>query len=260
MYERFGKAALWTLIALTGATGLAMTALSRGETVSAVWVLAAALGTFAIAYRFYARFIVERALGVDPRRMTPAVRHDDGLDYVPTHRVVLFGHHFAAIARRGPLIGPVLAAQMGYLPGMLWLIAGVVLAGAVQDCVILFLSTRRDGRSLGDMIRAEIGPFAGTVASVGILAIMVILLAVIALIVVKALVGSPWGTFTVALTIPIALFMGAYVRWIRPGRVLEVSLIGRCCWCSRCTSADASRRTPSSRPGSRSRARPWRGC
>src|SRR5436190_9602286 len=142
MYERIGKLAMWVVIALVGAAGLAVTALHRGETVSAVWVLAAALGSFAIAYRFYARFIVDRALGVDPARITPAVRHDDGFDYVPTHRVVLFGHHFAAIAGAGPLIGPVLAAQMGYLPGMLWLIAGVILAGAVQDCVILFLSTR----------------------------------------------------------------------------------------------------------------------
>jgi len=216
----------WTLVSVAGATGLAVVALGRGESVNAIWLLAAALGTFAIAYRFYALFITRRALGVDETRATPAHRHNDGLDFVPTDRVTLFGHHFAAIAGAGPLVGPVLAAQMGYLPGMLWLLAGVVFAGAVQDCIILFLSTRRDGRSLGDMIRAEIGPFAGTVAALGILAIMVILLAVLALIVVKALAESPWSVFTVAMTIPIALFMGIYVRFLRPGQVFEVSVIG----------------------------------
>ena len=216
----------WLTVAVVGALAFGTLALSRGESVSAIWLLAAALATFAIAQRFYARYLTLTALGVDPSRATPAHRRNDGLDYVPTDRVVLLGHHFAAIAGAGPLVGPVLAAQMGYLPGTLWLLAGVVFAGAVQDCVILFLSTRRDGRSLGEMIRREIGPVAGNVAMVGILMIMVILLAVLALVVVKALAQSPWGTFTVAATIPIALFMGAYVRWWRPGRVLEVSAIG----------------------------------
>ncbi len=216
----------WLALAVLGALCLGRIALTRGESISAIWLLAAAVATFVIAQRFYARFITLNALGIDASRATPAYRRNDGLDYVPTDRVVLFGHHFAAIAGAGPLVGPVLAAQMGYLPGTLWLLAGVVLAGAVQDCVILFLSTRRDGRSLGEMIRREIGPVAGNVAMVGILLIMVILLAVLALVVVKALAQSPWGTFTVAMTIPIALLMGVYVRYWRPGRVLEVSVLG----------------------------------
>jgi carbon starvation protein len=216
----------WAVVALTGAGCLGVLALHRGETINAVWLLAAALAVFAIGYRFYSRFIALHALGVDPRRATPAHVHNDALDYVPTQPSVLFGHHFAAIAGAGPLVGPVLAAQMGYLPGTLWLLAGVVLAGAVQDMIILFLSTRRDGRSLGDMIRTEIGTAAGSVAMIGILMIMVILLAVLALVVVRALAESPWGTFTVAMTIPIALLMGIYLRYLRPGRVLEVSLIG----------------------------------
>ncbi|HVF34162.1 MAG TPA: carbon starvation CstA family protein [Candidatus Saccharimonadia bacterium] len=216
----------WLAVAVIGAFCLGRIALHRGESISAIWLLAAALATLAIAQRFYARYVTLTALGVEPSRATPAHRRNDGLDYVPTDRVVLFGHHFAAIAGAGPLVGPVLAAQMGYLPGTLWLLAGVVLAGAVQDCVILFLSTRRDGRSLGEMIRREIGEGAGNIAMVGILMIMVILLAVLALVVVKALAQSPWGTFTVAMTIPIALLMGVYVRYWRPGRVLEVSAIG----------------------------------
>ncbi|MDB5977929.1 MAG: Carbon starvation protein, partial [Nevskia sp.] len=205
---------------------LGVVALHRGESINALWLVAAALSVFVIAYRFYGRFIADRALGLDATRATPAQRRNDGLDYVPTDKHVLFGHHFAAIAGAGPLVGPVLAAQMGYLPGTLWILVGVVFAGAVQDFVILFLSTRRDARSLGDMIRSEIGPAAGWVAMVGTLAIMLILLAVLALIVVKALAVSPWGTFTVAATLPIALFMGVYVRFLRPGRVLEVSIIG----------------------------------
>jgi carbon starvation protein CstA len=216
----------WGALAVLAALCLGRLALARGETISAIWLLAAAVATFAIAQRFYARFITLKALGVDPSRATPAHRRNDGLDYVPTDRVVLFGHHFAAIAGAGPLVGPVLAAQMGYLPGTLWLLAGVVIAGAVQDCVILFLSTRRDGRSLGEMIRRELGEVAGNVSMVGILLIMVILLAVLALVVVKALAQSPWGAFTVVMTIPIALLMGVYVRYWRPGRVLEVSVIG----------------------------------
>ncbi len=226
MATRVVAGAGWTVVALFGALCLGTLALNRGESVNAIWMVGAAVAVFSIAYRFYARFIVQRALGVDPTRATAAHRRNDGLDYVPTDRVVLFGHHFAAIAGAGPLVGPVLAAQMGYLPGTLWILFGVVLAGAVQDMVTLFLSNRRDGRTLGDMIRAELGPTAGAVAMIGILAIMVILLAVLALIVVKALAESPWGTFTVAMTIPIALLMGVYVRWIRPGRILEVSIIG----------------------------------
>ncbi len=216
----------WAALALFAAFCLGTVALARGETVSALWIVAAAVSVFAIGYRFYSRFIAARALGLDPTRATPAWRRNDGLDYVPTHRGVLFGHHFAAIAGAGPLVGPVLAAQMGYLPGMLWILFGVVFAGAVQDCLVLFFSTRRDGRSLGDMIRSELGAAAGITAMVGILAIMVILLAVLALVVVKALAVSPWGTFTVAMTIPIALLMGLYLRVLRPGRILEVSLLG----------------------------------
>lgn len=216
----------WGLVSLLGAFALGTVALSRGETISAFWILAASLSIFAIGYRFYSKYIADHALRLDPTRATPAWRRNDGLDYVPTDRRVLFGHHFAAIAGAGPLVGPVLAAQMGYLPGMLWILFGVVLAGAVQDFLVLFLSVRRDGRSLGDMIRSELGHAAGLVSMVGILAIMVILLAVLALVVVKALAISPWGTFTVAATIPIALLMGAWLRWLRPGRILEVSLIG----------------------------------
>ncbi|MBV8063851.1 MAG: carbon starvation protein A [Nevskia sp.] len=216
----------WAALSLLGACCLAVLALHRGESINAMWLVAAALAVFLIGYRFYSRFIADTALRLDPGRATPARRRNDGLDYVPTDRTVLFGHHFAAIAGAGPLVGPVLAAQMGYLPGTLWILAGVVFAGAVQDFVILFLSTRRDARSLGEMIRSEIGPAAGWVAMIGILAIMLMLLAVLALIVVKALAISPWGTFTVAATLPIALLMGVYLRWLRPGRVLEVSVLG----------------------------------
>jgi carbon starvation protein len=216
----------WALFSLATAACLAVVALQRGEAVNAIWLVAAASGVFVVAYRFYARFIATRVLAVDPTRATPAWRRNDGLDYVPTEKPLLFGHHFAAIAGAGPLVGPVLAAQMGYLPGTLWILVGVLLAGAVQDMLILFFSTRRDGRSLGEMIRAEIGPAAGVIAMVGILAIMVILLAVLALVVVKALAISPWGTFTVAATIPIAIVMGLYLRLWRPGRILEASLLG----------------------------------
>jgi carbon starvation protein len=216
----------WFLLALFSAFCLATLAFHRGETISAFWLLAATLSVFFIAYRFYARFIADKALGLDATRATPAVLRNDGLDYVPTDRWVVFGHHFAAIAGAGPLVGPVLAAQMGYLPGTLWILFGVILAGAVQDFMILFLSLRRDGRSLGDMVRVELGATAGVVAMIGVLMIMFIVLAVLALVVVKALAASPWGTFTVAMTIPIALLMGLYLRYVRPGRVLEMSLIG----------------------------------
>ena len=217
---------IWALVAVLGAVSFGIVALTRGETVNAAWLVIAAVCIFFIAFRFYARFITDRVFGVDPSRQTPAYRHNDGLDYVPTNKYVLYGHHFAAIAGAGPLVGPVLAAQMGFLPGTLWILAGVVFAGAVQDMTALFLSTRRDGRSLGDMIRSEIGPVAGTVAGIGVLLICIILLAVLALVVVNALVASPWGTFTVFCTLPIALLMGVYGRFIRPGRVGEMSLIG----------------------------------
>jgi carbon starvation protein CstA len=220
-----GKAG-WLVLAVIGAFCLGTIALHRGETINAIWLVAAATSIFLVAHRFYARFISDKALGIDPTRATPAVRRNDGLDYVPTDKWVVFGHHFAAIAGAGPLVGPVLAAQMGYLPGTLWILIGVVLAGAVQDFLILFLSLRRDGRSLGEMVRAELGPAAGVIAMIGILMIMFIILAVLALVVVKALAISPWGTFTVAMTIPIALLMGLYLRFFRPGKVLEVSIIG----------------------------------
>src|SRR3974377_311504 len=217
---------LWIAIAIIGAGSLGIVALSRGETISAAWLVIAALCGYLLGYRFYALFVGHKGLGIAPARQTPAYRHNDGLDYVPTNKYVLFGHHFAAIAGAGPLVGPVLAAQMGYLPGTLWILAGAVFAGAVQDMTVLFLSTRRDGRSLGDIVRAEMGPIAGTIAGIGILMICVIVLAVLALVVVKALIGSPWGTFAVFCTIPIALFMGIYNQFIRPGRVGEMSLIG----------------------------------
>jgi carbon starvation protein len=217
---------LWAAVIALGAVSFGIVALSRGENVNAAWLVIAAVCIYFIAYRFYGLFIAEKVLGVDPNRQTPAYQHNDGLDFVPTNRYVLFGHHFAAIAGAGPLVGPVLAAQMGYLPGTLWILAGVVFAGAVQDMTVLFLSTRRDGRSLGDMVRSEMGPVAGGIALVGVLLIMVILLAVLALVVVKALIGSPWGTFTVFCTIPIAMLMGVYARFIRIGRIAEMSVIG----------------------------------
>ena len=219
-------ALIFGAIAIVGAIALAVIALHQGESISAVWIVVAALCVYAIAYRFYARYLAGKVMGLNAKRPTPAVRHNDGLDYVPTPRNVLFGHHFAAIAGAGPLVGPVLAAQMGYLPGVLWILVGAVLAGAVQDMMVLFMSTRRDGRSLGDMVRTEMGPIPGIIAQVGVLMIMVIILAVLALVVVKALAESPWGTFTVAATIPIAVFMGLYTRYLRPGRVGEVSVIG----------------------------------
>ena len=220
------KKLLWVAVAVLGAVALGIVALKRGEPVNAMWLVIAALCIYAIAYRFYGLFIANTVLGVNAARQTPAYRHNDGLDYVPTNQYVLYGHHFAAIAGAGPLVGPVLAAQMGYLPGTLWILAGVVFAGAVQDMMVLFLSTRRDGRSLGDMIRSEMGPVAGTVAGIGVLLICVIILAVLALVVVNALKASPWGTFTVACTIPIALIMGIYGRFLRPGRVGEMSVVG----------------------------------
>ncbi len=220
------KKLIWAAIIVLGAVSLAIVALTRGEPINAAWLVIAAACVHLIAYRFYGLFIAHKVLGVNAARQTPAYRRNDGLDYVPTNRYVLFGHHFAAIAGAGPLVGPVLAAQMGYLPGTLWILAGVVFAGAVQDMTVLFLSTRRDGRSLGDMIRSEMGAVAGTIAGIGVLLICIIVLAVLALVVVNALKGSPWGSFTVFCTLPIALIMGIYGRFLRPGRIGEMSIIG----------------------------------
>ncbi|WP_434649981.1 carbon starvation CstA family protein [Pseudomonas sp. D1-2] len=216
----------WLLLAVVGACALGVVALRRGEAINALWIVVAAVAIYLVAYRYYSLFIANNVMQLDARRATPAVLNNDGLDYVPTNKHILFGHHFAAIAGAGPLVGPVLAAQMGYLPGTLWLIAGVVLAGAVQDFMVLFLSTRRNGRSLGDMVREEMGRIPGTIALFGCFLIMIIILAVLALIVVKALAESPWGIFTVMATIPIAMFMGIYMRYIRPGRIGEISIIG----------------------------------
>ena len=216
----------WIATAIIGVVALAVVALSRGENVNALWIVVASVSCFLVAYRYYALFIARHVMRLDASRPTPAIRRADGLDYVATDRTVLFGHHFAAIAGAGPLVGPVLAAQMGYLPGTLWIIFGVVLAGAVQDFMVLFISMRRDGKSLGELIRLEMGQAAGTIALFGAFMLMVIILAVLALIVVKALAESPWGMFTVAATVPLAMAMGAYTRWIRPGRIGEVSILG----------------------------------
>ncbi|MGQ5525399.1 carbon starvation CstA family protein [Chitinimonas sp. PSY-7] len=224
--HHLSRHAIFGVIAAIGAFALGTVALHRGESINALWIVVAAVSVYLIAYRYYGLFIATKVMELDPKRATPAIRHNDGLDYVPTNKYVLFGHHFAAIAGAGPLVGPVLAAQLGYLPGMLWILAGVVLAGAVQDFMVLFISTRRDGRSLGDLIKSEIGDIPGVIALFGTFMIMVIILAVLALIVVKALAESPWGAFTVAATIPIALFMGIYTRYIRPGRIGEISVIG----------------------------------
>ena len=220
------KIILWTAIALAGAGALAAIAFERSEPLNAVWFVVAALCTYLVAYRFYSTFIAAKVLALDDTRATPAERLEDGRDFVPTNKWVLFGHHFAAIAGPGPLVGPTLAAQFGYLPGTLWLIVGAALGGCVQDFIILFCSIRRDGKSLGQMAREEVSKRGGMIALLAVLAIMVILLAVVALVVVKALKESPWGTFTLAMTIPIALLMGIYLRYLRPGRVLEASLGG----------------------------------
>ena len=216
----------WSAVAVAGATALDVLALSRGETVNAAWLLVAAICTYAIGYRFYSAFIAAKVFALDDARATPAERLNDGRDFVPTNRWVAFGHHFAAIAGPGPLVGPTLAAQFGYLPGVLWIVVGVVLGGAVQDFVILCASTRRDGKSLGQMAKEEIGPVAGFTALVSVLGIMVVLIAVLGLVVVNALKASPWGTVTIGLTVPIAMLMGLYMRWLRPGRVLEASALG----------------------------------
>jgi len=217
---------IWIVVALLGAGALAKIALQRGESLNAIWFVLAAACCYLVAYRLYSAFVAAKVLALDDTRATPAERHDDGRDFVPTNKWVLFGHHFAAIAGPGPLVGPTLAAQFGYLPGTLWLIAGAVLAGCVQDFVILFCSIRRDGKSLGEMAREEVSKRGGFIAQLAVLAILVILLAVVALVVVNALKSSPWATFTLAMTIPIAMLLGVYLRYLRPGRVLEASLIG----------------------------------
>ena len=224
--NKLTSAILWALVALTGAAAIGYIAVSRGETISAAWLITAAVCTYAIAYRFYSKIIAAKVFALNAQRPTPATRLNDGRDFVPTNKWIVFGHHFAAIAGPGPLVGPTLAAQFGFLPGMLWILVGVAIGGAVQDFVILAASIRRNGKSLGQMAKEEIGPIAGFTALVAVLGIMIVLIAVLALVVVNALRGSPWGTVTIALTIPIAMLMGVYLRWIRPGRVLEASAIG----------------------------------
>ncbi|CAG9428045.1 TPA: carbon starvation CstA family protein [Providencia alcalifaciens] len=216
----------WMILGIIGAICLGVVALRRGEHISALWIVVASVAVYLIAYRYYSLYIAKKVMQLDETRATPAVINNDGLNYVPTNKNVLFGHHFAAIAGAGPLVGPVLAAQVGYLPGTLWLLAGVVLAGAVQDFMVLFISSRRNGASLGEIVKEELGPIPGTLALFGCFLIMIIILAVLALIVVKALAESPWGVFTVCSTVPIALFMGIYMRYIRPGRVGEIAVIG----------------------------------
>ncbi len=220
------KTVLWTAISLAGAAAVAVIALTRGETIDAIWFVIAAVSVYAVGYRFYSSFIATKVLALDESRLTPAARINDGRDFVPTNRWIVFGHHFAAIAGPGPLIGPTLAAQFGYLPGTLWILAGVVLGGAVQDFCVLSCSLRRDGKSLGQMAREEIGVVGGLVAMSGVLMIMVILIAVLGLVVTNALKNSPWGVFTVGATIPIAMLMGWYMRLARPGAVVEATAIG----------------------------------
>src|SRR5437867_6590916 len=220
------KKLLWFGVAALGTWSVAMLALSRGEQISALWIVAAGFCALSISYRFYSKWLATKVLVLNEARATPAVLQNDNKDYVPTNRWMVFGHHFAAIAGPGPLVGPVLAAQFGYLPGTLWILAGAVFGGCVQDFVILLFSVRRDGKSLTEMAREEGGKLGGIVAYVAIISIIVILLAVCALVVVNALKNSPWGTFTIAMTIPIALLMGMYLRRIRPGKVLEVSALG----------------------------------
>ncbi len=219
-------ALLWLVVALLGAGAYATMALKRHEPINSGYILIAALCTYAIGYRFYSKWIAARVLTLNDRRATPCEVHDDGKDFVKTNKWIVFGHHFAAISGPGPLVGPVLAAQFGYLPGTLWILIGVVLGGAVQDFVILFSSIRRDGKSLAQMVRDELNTAAGVIGVIAILSIMIILLAVLALVVVNALADSPWGVFTVAATIPIALLMGGYLRWVRAGKVLEGSILG----------------------------------
>src|SRR6476646_4091944 len=214
---------IWLAVALLGALALATVALHRGEQINAMWLVVAAICSYALGSRFYSKFVAARVLALDALRATPAERLENGRDFVRTNKWVVFGHHFAAIAGPGPLVGPVLAAQFGYLPGTLWILVGAVFGGCVQDFVILLFSVRRDGKSLTEIAKDEIGRVGGLVAYGSVISILIILLAVCALIVVNALKQSPWGTFTVAMTIPIALLMGVYLRQLRPGRVMETS-------------------------------------
>ncbi|HEY2499738.1 MAG TPA: carbon starvation CstA family protein [Candidatus Angelobacter sp.] len=223
---RIGRILAWLGVAVVGAFALATIAFRRHEAISAMWLVTAAICSYALGYRFYSKFIAAKVLALDAMRATPAERLENGRDFVRTNKWVVFGHHFAAIAGPGPLVGPVLAAQFGYLPGTLWILVGAVFAGCVQDFVILLFSVRRDGKSLGQMAREEIGKTAGTVAFISVISILIILLAVVALIIVNALKDSPWGAFTIGATIPIALLMGLYLRYLRPGRVLEASVLG----------------------------------
>jgi len=219
----------WILLALLGAGAYATLAIRRGEPLNSAYILIAAICSYAIGYRFYSKWIAARVLMLNDRRATPCEVHDDGKDFVKTNKWIVFGHHFAAISGPGPLVGPVLAAQFGYLPSALWILIGVTLGGAVQDFVVLFCSLRRNGKSLGQMLREELNNAAGAIGLVAIIAIMIILLAVLALVVVKALADSPWGVFTVGATIPIALLMGCYLRYGRIGKVMEASVLGIIC-------------------------------
>lgn len=225
-WRRAARATLWAAISLAGAGALGAIALYREEPINAMWLIVCAVCVYLVGYRFYSRFIAARVLELDDRRATPAERLEDGRDFVPTNKWIVLGHHFAAIAGPGPLVGPTLAAQLGYLPGTLWIIVGAVLGGCVQDFVILFASIRRDGKSLGRIAKEEVGPVAGFTALFAVISILIILLAVIALVVTNALKSSPWGTFTLAMTIPIAMLMGVHLRFLRPGKVLETSLMG----------------------------------
>src|SRR5258707_526059 len=224
--KRFARIVIWLAVAVFGAGALGAIALHRGEPLNAMWFVVAAVCCYLVAFRLYSAFVAARVLVLDDTRATPSERKDDGRDFVPTNKWVLFGHHFAASVGPGPLVGPTLAAQFGYLPGTLWLIAGAAFAGCVQDFIILFCSIRRDGKSIGQMAREEVSKRGGFIAQIAVLAIMVILLGVVALVVVNALKSSPWATFTLAMTIPIALLVGVYLRFVRPGRVLEASLMG----------------------------------
>src|SRR5213083_332897 len=224
--KRIATTAFWILVVLAAAWAYAVLALHHGETLNSAYILIAALCSYAIGYRFYSKWIAARVLMLNDRRATPCEVHDDGKDFVKTNKWIVFGHHFAAISGPGPLVGPVLAAQFGYLPGTLWVLIGVTLGGAVQDFVILFCSMRRNGKSLGQMVKEELNTTAGVIGVTAILAIMIILLAVLALVVVKALAESPWGIFTVGATVPIAMFMGGYLRWGRVGKVMEASAMG----------------------------------
>src|SRR6476469_7107684 len=224
--NKFAAFLVWGAVAIVAAISLGAIAIFRGEHIDSIWLVLAAVCTYALGFRFYAKFIATRVMKLNDLRATPAERLEDGRDFVPTNKWVVFGHHFAAIAGPGPLVGPVLAAQFGYLPGTLWIIVGAVLGGCVQDFVILLFSVRRDGKSLTEMAREEIGRVGGVVAFFAVMAIIVILLGAVALIVVNALKGSPWGTFTIAATIPIAILMGVYLRHLRPGKVLETSALG----------------------------------